>query len=112
MVPEVTAVLAASAVEVPIRKTEEPKRQEKGPPPVSKEVPKEKIQQLVEDANTSIRNMSTRLSFTYDSKAERNIIRIVDSETGKVIRQIPPEEMIRLSEHIKEVIGALVDKHA
>lgn len=37
---------------------------------------------------------------------ERLITRIVDSESGDVIRQIPPEEVMRLAEQIAEVTQA------
>ncbi|WP_200252286.1 flagellar protein FlaG [Lamprobacter modestohalophilus] len=37
---------------------------------------------------------------------ERLITRIVDSESGDVIRQIPPEEMMRLVEQIAEMTQA------
>ncbi|MBK1703353.1 hypothetical protein CKO40_02000 [Halochromatium glycolicum] len=37
---------------------------------------------------------------------ERLITRIVDSESGEVIRQIPPEEVMRLAEQIAEMTQA------
>lgn len=39
------------------------------------------------------------------------VVRIVD-ESGKVVRQVPPEELVALSKRLGEVIGLLFDKKA
>jgi flagellar protein FlaG len=38
------------------------------------------------------------------------IIKVVDAETDKVIKEIPAEEIQRLIARIKETIGLLVDE--
>jgi len=38
------------------------------------------------------------------------IIKVVDGETDKVIKEIPPEEIQHLIARIKETIGLLVDQ--
>ena len=113
MVQEIAAMETAPVVETLDKKVEQAKRQDKGPPPAQpKGVSEEKIQQLTDEANSVVKPLNTKLSFSFDNKSGKNIIKIVDGDSGKVIRQIPPEEMVRLSEHIKELLGALVDKHA
>jgi len=37
------------------------------------------------------------------------IVKVIDRETDEVIRQIPPEELVSLSEHLQELRGNLVD---
>jgi flagellar protein FlaG len=37
------------------------------------------------------------------------VVKIVDSETDEVIRQIPPEELRNLTKHLKELSGNLVN---
>lgn len=37
------------------------------------------------------------------------IVKVVDRETNEVIRQIPPEELIELSEHLRELTGNLIN---
>jgi len=38
------------------------------------------------------------------------VVKIIDEDTDKVIRQIPPEELIELSKHAEELRGILIDK--
>ena len=41
--------------------------------------------------------------------AKGKYVKIVDSETDEVIRQIPQEELLELSKHLEELNGNLVD---
>jgi len=43
------------------------------------------------------------LSFTFDRNTKKPIIRIVDRQTKKVIRTIPPEYLKRLSEELSSM---------
>ena len=38
------------------------------------------------------------------------VVKIIDSETNEVIRQLPPEEMVKLSKNAKDLKGLLIDK--
>ncbi|MBI5665815.1 MAG: flagellar protein FlaG [Nitrospirae bacterium] len=38
------------------------------------------------------------------------IVKVVDSETEEVIRQIPPEELVELSKNAKDLKGLLINK--
>ena len=60
-------------------------------------------------ANAYFRQTETSIEFVVSSHTGRTIIRIVESETGKLVRQIPPEELVRLSERMSELRGLLFD---
>lgn len=51
----------------------------------------------------------------YSVRFEKNddlqelIVKIVNQETDEVVRQIPPEELINLSKHLRELQGNIVD---
>jgi flagellar protein FlaG len=51
----------------------------------------------------------TKLSFNVQKDTHRIVVRIMDTETDQVIRQIPPESMLRVSEEIRRVLGSRVD---
>jgi flagellar protein FlaG len=42
----------------------------------------------------------------------RVIARIVDSDTGEVIREVPPDELVDLAKRVQALIGAMFDKRA
>lgn len=52
----------------------------------------------------------SRLSFSVDEETGDTVINIVNSKTGDTIRQIPPEEMLRLKRRMGEIQGLLLDR--
>ncbi len=53
-----------------------------------------------------------RLSFSLNEKLGEVVVKVIDTETDKVVREIPPVELQRVYERIREVIGLLFDKQA
>ena len=51
-----------------------------------------------------------RLKFEIDQESREIVIKIIDNETDKVIRVLPPEELQRLHSSIRETIGFLFDR--
>ena len=51
-----------------------------------------------------------KLTFSIDRELDKVIVKVVDSQTNRVIKQIPPKELIRLYSSLKEAIGLLVDE--
>jgi flagellar protein FlaG len=80
-------------------------------PPVQ---PKEK--QVVEDItkvlNESARLFNISLQFRVDEDIDRIIVSVFDKDTEKVIRQVPPEEVIELSKSLDRMAGLLFNETA
>jgi len=51
----------------------------------------------------------TRITFEKDEESGKLVVQLKDA-SGRVIRQIPPEEMLRLAKEIDRYLGLLVDK--
>ncbi len=51
-----------------------------------------------------------KLKFSIDRELEQVIVKVVDSQTDKVIKEIPPEELQRLYSSMKEALGQLIDE--
>jgi flagellar protein FlaG len=71
---------------------------------------KEAVERAVQKASELARSLSRKLSFTYDDRIEKIIVRVMEGETDKIVRQIPTEEMIRLSVRMDEIMGMLIDQ--
>ncbi len=56
--------------------------------------------------------LNTRLTFTIDEDTGETVISIINSETGEVIKKIPPDEILSLKKRIGEMIGLLLDEKA
>jgi len=55
---------------------------------------------------------NSELSISVDQQTRDIVVKVLNSETHEVIRQIPPEEALRLAHSLKKVKGALVDELA
>jgi len=65
------------------------------------------LPELVSSVNQFIHSFSTKLSFHLDNRVSKPVIRVIDKDTGKVIRQIPPEQMIRQLKHFHDSTGII-----
>jgi uncharacterized FlaG/YvyC family protein len=69
----------------------------------------EAVQAMAERLQSFLESSRYSLQFVPDSDQGRVIIRVLDS-SGKVIRQIPPEDMARLTDGLESFTGLLVDE--
>jgi len=53
---------------------------------------------------------NTKLRIDHDKETGTYIYRAIDPETGQVISQYPPEQIVKLREYLAEMEGMLVDK--
>jgi len=57
---------------------------------------------------TSIFNR--KLKFSINRESKQVIVKVIDGETDKVIKEIPPEALQRLHSRMRETIGLLIDE--
>ncbi len=58
----------------------------------------------------STKILNNKINIEYEEEMGKIIVKVIDDETGKVIRQIPQEEIIKLSKNIDKLTGLLMDK--
>jgi len=51
-----------------------------------------------------------RLKFEMNQDSNNIIVKVIDNETDKVIKVLPPEELQRLHSNIRETMGFLFDR--
>jgi len=51
-----------------------------------------------------------RLDFEVDRDTNRIIVKVIDTKTDKVVKEIPPAQLVQLAAKIQEMIGILVDE--
>jgi len=55
--------------------------------------------------------LDTKIELQLDKASKEIVVKIIDKNTGKVIRQIPPEEILKIDSAFKDIIrGNLVNK--
>ena len=67
-----------------------------------KKVDLEQVNQAVSDLNDYVQTVGRELQFSVDADSGRTIIKVLDSQTQDLIRQIPADEAIALAEHLKQ----------
>ena len=55
-------------------------------------------------------SLNKKLQFVVDHSSNEVIVKVIDKETDKVIKVIPPEELQRLHRNLKEAIGVLLNE--
>jgi flagellar protein FlaG len=70
------------------------------------------IKQAAQQVNSYLQSNKSNLQFEVDSQTDKVVVRIVDSETKEVIRQIPSEEMLAISQSLDKMIGFLIAQKA
>lgn len=70
---------------------------------------KEDVKSAVSDLNNALDSMNVRREFKIEDSTNDVVVKIIDKDEQKVIRQIPSEEALKLSKNIKEMVGLLYD---
>lgn len=65
-----------------------------------------KVEQAVSQVNEFVQNLNRDLQFTVDEDSGRTVIKVLDTETKEVIRQIPPEELLRIANYLFDAKGS------
>jgi flagellar protein FlaG len=67
----------------------------------------ERVSEIVREMNEQIQQHSTQLEFVIDGDTNDVIVKIVNKESGELVRQIPPEELVNLTKAFSELRGVL-----
>jgi flagellar protein FlaG len=70
------------------------------------------LQSAVERTNRMIQPIATDLQFSVDRGTNQTIVKVVDTATNQVIRQVPSEEMLKIAEALDKLDGLLVKSQA
>lgn len=80
---------------LPAAQPEQPQKQEPATEPV-------KLQDAVAQMNDYIQSVQRDLHFAVDEELDQTVIRVMDRDTGELIRQIPEEVFLDLARKMKE----------
>ena len=68
------------------------------------------LDRMADDLEKVSTAFNRRLQFSVNREINRVIVKVVDRETDKVIKELPSEEVQRLHVRIREAIGLLIDE--
>lgn len=65
----------------------------------------EQLKKAVDEGNNLLQAVKRNLQFQVDEDTQKLVVKIIDSENGEVVRQIPSEEMLAFIKRLKEMEG-------
>lgn len=78
--------------------------------PVNAQQSSEALRNAVDEINRKLLQSNKKLEFSIDESTKQRVVRLVDMDTGDLIRQFPSEEMLSISQAIDKIQQGLLLK--
>ncbi|MBI5672624.1 MAG: flagellar protein FlaG [Nitrospirae bacterium] len=69
-----------------------------------------RVEQAATRVNEVLSLANPQLRISVDDETERVVVKVVEQESGEVIRQIPPEELLELEKYLSSPKGLLLQE--
>jgi len=73
---------------------------------------REAVEQAANRIEKFVKSVGRSMDFSVDNSTGRSILRVVDPQSGEVIRQLPPEETLRVAKAVEYMQSMLVHQRA
>ena len=71
---------------------------------------REQLEQMAQQLQDFMGEMNRSLQFKVDEESGRDVIKVLDKDSGEVIKQYPSEEVLSLVSKLSESAGILIDQ--
>ncbi len=75
-----------------------------------KEPTKKELEYSVQRVNQSLILVNTALEISLDKEVDDKVVRVLNTQSGEVIRQIPSKEFLEWEKEYAKLLGMLLDK--
>lgn len=72
----------------------------------------EQVQQAVNQIQQFTQSMARNLNFSVDEETGKTVIKVMDSQTNEIIRQMPSQEAIDIAQALGRIQGTLLNDKA
>ena len=79
-------------------------------PKVSPVEGQNKLEEISRAIQEEVGVKDIRLNYSFNKPTGQVVVTVLDGKSGKVIREIPPHELLTLAESMKEFEGIIFDK--
>jgi len=73
-------------------------------------VSKEELQRMLKEIARKLDYLSRYLKIDIDDQLEIPVVKILEKDTNRLIRQIPPDYLLELMKRIDEMLGVLINE--
>lgn len=100
----------------PVRAEQETERKQPKAEHAASSIKLQQVEQAVKEINDHLQLIRRNLEFSVDKDTQRVVVKVIDAETGEVVRQIPPDAVLELAKFLREKEkgndGVLLAQHA
>ncbi|MGP1471054.1 MAG: flagellar protein FlaG [Schwartzia sp. (in: firmicutes)] len=77
-----------------------------------KKMDENSVSLMTKELNELMSRINCNLQFRYHKEVDIMSVRMLDKSTGELIKEVPPEEMVKSIAKAREWIGAFLDRNA
>lgn len=81
-------------------------------PDNSETLARESLDSAVASISSFVQNVQRSLNFSIDDSSGEVVVKVTDRDSGEVIRQLPSEEALRLSEQLESLRSLMFETRA
>ena len=70
------------------------------------------VHEAVAAINRAAKSLNNSIQLSLDDRSAQPVVRVIDSETGQLVRQIPTEEVLELRRALDRIAGLLINRTA
>ena len=70
------------------------------------------LEKIVAQAQESLKPIESRIQLSVDEDLNRVVVKVVDGDSGELIRQLPPEDFLQVQRFLKEQSGLILEEEA
>ena len=108
----VSDAVSSPVRDVPVSAKVQANVQTNAAPKVSSQPSSAQVQEAMHKLQQVIEPVANNLTFSVDEQSGKTVVRVVDSVTKELIRQIPSEEVMAMAHAIEQQAGLLVQAKA
>ena len=75
----------------------------------AKDISPKNLKKIIDKINENVNILNQDVKFSYNDTIKSLTVKVIDASTGKLIREIPPKEVINLQKKLSEVVGIIFD---
>ncbi len=76
----------------------------------SQNVSQKELEQSIEQIQVMMDLRNRSVEFTTDESSGARVVKVIDSNSGDVIRQMPAEELLSFMRNLTRMLGTFIDK--
>lgn len=70
----------------------------------------QQLEQAVDQLNKTMMTYNTELRFKLHKESQEMQVSVINTNTKEVIRKIPPDKILNIVAHVKEMLGLIVNE--